>query len=110
MTEPDILMIRTQIDQRAAALRKEAEALEALSPAFIRAIADAQIEANKGWRPDGKTLVDVRVHFCPECGAPGLNTCWGYWAHVCGAGFDSEGYTTRACDVQLARKQQDKSN
>lgn len=99
MPEPNTLMIRSQIEKRAAALRREADALETLPADFITAIAEAQIEANKGWRAEGETLVDLRINWCPECGSPGMNTCWGFWGHVCGAGFDADGGQTEPCTV-----------
>lgn len=30
-------------------------------------------------------FIDTRTAHCPECGAPGWNTGWGYFRHVCGA-------------------------
>lgn len=63
-------------------------------PQFVEAITEAQVRANLGWRPDGKDIVDKRIVECPNCGAPGMNTCWGYWAFTCCAEVlvDDEGY------------------
>lgn len=65
--------------------------LESLPPAFVTGITNAQIEANKGWAPDNDGLIDQRVAECPECKAPGMNTCWGYWAFTCGAEVGPDG-------------------
>jgi hypothetical protein len=89
-----------QTGRRSEALRAEADAVDALPPEFVTAITDAQIAANKGWRPEGKTLVDWRINHCPDCGAPGMNTCWGYWAFTCGAEVLSNGDIDEPCPNQ----------
>ena len=65
--------------------------LKDLPSDFVEAIRVAQVDANKGWRPEGTTLVDDRVFNCPECDAPGMNTCWGVVAFICGGKLLSDG-------------------
>lgn len=64
---------------------------------FVEAIAEAQIQANKGWAPDMDGLIDLRVVECPVCSAPGMNTCWGYWKFTCGAKIFSDGEVETFC-------------
>lgn len=64
---------------------------------FVSAITASQIEANKGWAPDNDGLIDRRVVNCPRCGAPGMNTCWGYWAFTCGAEIMPDGAVCEPC-------------
>lgn len=65
--------------------------LKDLPSEFVEAIRVAQVDANKGWRPDETTLVDDRLFTCPECQAPGMNTCWGVVAFTCGGQLLSDG-------------------
>ena len=32
-----------------------------------------------------KDLIDLREVQCPDCGAPGYNTGWGFFSYLCGA-------------------------
>lgn len=64
---------------------------------FVAAITESQIGANKGWAPDADDLIDRRVEICPDCGAGGMNTCWGYWAFECGAEILGDGEPTKLC-------------
>lgn len=47
---------------------------------------------------------DLRQATCPECGAPGFNTGWGYFAYECGAEIltDDEATSSSPCG-RLAR-------
>lgn len=31
-----------------------------------------------------RELLDMRLLKCPDCGAPGFNSGWGYWQFECG--------------------------
>ena len=64
---------------------------------FVKEITGAQVDANKGWAPDNAGLIDNRVINCPSCRAPGMNTCWGYWAFTCGAEVGSDGDMSEPC-------------
>lgn len=64
---------------------------------FVNAITESQVQANKGWAPDNEGLIDNRVAHCPVCAAPGMNTCWGYWAFTCGSEVGSDGEFTGDC-------------
>ena len=64
---------------------------------FVAAIRASQIEANKGWAPDADDLIDRRMVNCPDCGGPGMNTCWGYWAFECGAEIGGDGDVNQPC-------------
>lgn len=64
---------------------------------FVAAITASQIDANKGWAPDADCLIDERVTHCPQCNAPGMNTCWGYWLFTCGAEVMPDGEITEPC-------------
>lgn len=68
-----------------------------LPPDFVREITRAQVEGNKGWAPDNDGLIDNRVVNCPDCNAPGMNTCWGYWAFTCGAEIMPDGEISEPC-------------
>lgn len=69
---------------------------------FVKEIIAMQIDANSGWAPDNDGLIDNRVTVCPSCGAPGMNTCWGYWLFTCGAEVGSDGDETEPCKVPMA--------
>lgn len=73
--------------------------VESLPADFVAAITAAQINANKGWAPENDGLIDHRVFNCPDCGAPGMNTCYGYIAYTCGAEILSDGTPDEACGV-----------
>lgn len=77
--------------------------VEHLVPAFVAAITEAQINANKGWAPDASNLIDRRIVECPDCKAPGMNTCWGYWAFECGAEILSDGEQSEPCGASAGR-------
>jgi hypothetical protein len=64
---------------------------------FVAAITESQLQANKGWAPEADSLIDNRVVECPDCKAPGMNTCWGYWAYTCGAEVLSDGDQIKPC-------------
>lgn len=64
---------------------------------FLLSITDAQVSANKGWNPDNTDLIDKRVVACEQCKAPGMNTCYGYWAFECGAQIGSDGEEHEPC-------------
>lgn len=68
-----------------------------LDPLFVAAITESQTLANKGWAPDATDLIDRRIVECPDCGASGMNTCWGYWAFECGAEILSDGEPSEPC-------------
>lgn len=71
--------------------------VESLPANFVAAITESQVAANKGWAPENTGLIDNRVATCPDCGAPGMNTCWGYWAFTCGAEIGTDGEPNEAC-------------
>ena len=64
---------------------------------FSAGILSAQILANKGWAPDMDGLIDRRIVDCPKCGGAGMNTCFGYWAFVCGAEILPDGEIDAPC-------------
>lgn len=64
---------------------------------FRDGILEAQIAANKGWAPDNKGFIDERIAHCPTCQALGMNTCFGYWAFVCGADIMPDGEVSEPC-------------
>lgn len=45
-------------------------------------------------------VIDLRLAPCPDCKAPGFNTGWGFWRHVCGAEILSGGETSTACPTR----------
>ena len=46
----------------------------------------------------GKPVADLREALCPQCSAPGFNTGWGYWKHICGAEICSDGEESVPCE------------
>lgn len=64
---------------------------------FVAEIRSAQIEGNSGWAPDMDDLIDRRVVYCPDCGAGGMNTTWGYWRFTCGAEILTDGEPSVPC-------------
>lgn len=44
-----------------------------------------------------KEYLDLREVHCPDCGAAGFNTGWGYWHFVCGAEILSDGEPSEPC-------------
>lgn len=47
-------------------------------------------------------IADLRQSKCPDCGAPGFNTGWGYWMHACGAEILSDGEPSEPCRSRAA--------
>lgn len=77
-----------------------AHPVESLPPDFVAKMREGQISANKGWAPDADDLIDRRVVNCPDCGAAGMNTCWGYWEFTCGAEILPDGEPNEPCKSQ----------
>ena len=78
-------------------MNKIIDQLEISHPDFVAEARDAQIKANAGWEKPPSDFVDTRIFECPDCKSPGLNTCWGYVAYVCGAEILSEGEVSEPC-------------